>query len=125
MGAYYVATPHNTAMRYNQQVVIAYFCECGLPPCVAEHRFHPTRGWRFDFAWVDFAVALEVDGGVWTRGAHGRGSGIVRDIEKGNAAVMLGWRVLRVQPRDLCMAETVEMIRTAIEISLASLWRQP
>ena len=114
-------------MRYNPNIVLAYFSACGLPPCVTEHKFHPTRKWRFDFAWVDSdsKVALEVDGGVWTRGAHGRGSGIVRDIEKGNAAVMLGWRVLRVQPRDLCMAETVEMIRTAIEISLASLWRQP
>lgn len=104
---------HNTA------TVCAYFAQCGLPPCATEYRFHPTRKWRFDFAWVEFAVALEVDGGVWTRGAHGRGSGIVRDIEKGNAAVMLGWRVLRVQPRDLRTMATVEMIRKTLEISLA------
>lgn len=110
-------------MRYSPNIVLAYFQQCGLPPCVAEHKFHPTRKWRFDFAWVDAQVALEVDGGVWTRGAHGRGSGIVRDIEKGNAAVMLGWRVLRVQPRELCMAETVEMIRTTLAISLAGVRR--
>lgn len=119
--AYYVARPHNTAMRYNPQVVMAYFRECGLPPCVAEHRFHPTRGWRFDFAWADFAVALEIDGGVWTRGAHGRGSGIVRDIEKYNAAVVSGWRVLRCQPRELMTMDTVRTVRSALMLAADAL----
>ena len=103
-------------MPYNVAVVRAYWAECGIPQPCCEYRFHKTRLWRFDFAWPDSRVALECDGGVWTRGAHGRGSGIVRDIEKGNAAVMLGWRVLRVQPRELCTEETARMIRTTLAI---------
>lgn len=34
------------------------------PEFVREHRFHPTRRWRFDFAWPDEKVALEVEGGT-------------------------------------------------------------
>ncbi len=43
-------------MRYNPAIVCAYFKECGLPPCATEYKFHPTRKWPFDFAWVEFAV---------------------------------------------------------------------
>lgn len=71
----------------------------GLPVPVAEHKFHPTRKWRFDYAWPDRLVALEVEGGVWAQGRHTRGSGFVKDMEKYNAAAALGWRVLRALPR--------------------------
>ncbi|HAT10302.1 MAG TPA: hypothetical protein DCS97_06855, partial [Planctomycetes bacterium] len=30
---------------------------------IAEHRFHPTRKWRFDFARPDIHLAIEIDGG--------------------------------------------------------------
>lgn len=63
---------------------------------VTQHRFHPTRQWRFDFAWPQRKVALEVDGGVHTGGRHTTGAGFTEDCEKVNAAVILGWRVLRV-----------------------------
>jgi len=63
---------------------------------VREYRFHPERKWRFDFAFPAHRVAVEVEGGVWTRGRHTRGRGYIADIEKYNEAVILGWRVLRV-----------------------------
>ena len=28
-----------------------------------EYRFHPTRKWRFDYAWPENKIALEVEGG--------------------------------------------------------------
>lgn len=86
----------------------------GLPEPVAEHRFHEVRKWRFDWAWIDAKVALEVEGGVWSGGSHGRGTGITRDIEKGNAAAVRGWIVLRCQPRELMKLDTINMIRQAI-----------
>lgn len=61
-------------------------------------------------------TALEVEGGIWTRGAHGRGSGIVRDIEKYNEAVALGWKVLRCQPQDLCTQATVNLIQRCLPL---------
>lgn len=59
------------------------------------------RDWRFDFAWPEQMVAVECEGGIYTRQAHGSISGILRDIEKYNAATSLGWRVFRVTRRML------------------------
>lgn len=56
---------------------------------VREYRFHPSRKWRFDFAFPSVRLAIEVDG----RG-HFTGKSI-GDYERQNAAVMLGWRILR------------------------------
>jgi len=62
---------------------------------VAEYRFHPARRWRFDFAWPEKRVALEIEGGTWTHGAHVRGKRYEQDCEKYNAAALRGWRVFR------------------------------
>ncbi len=70
----------------------------GLPLPVREYRFAPPRRWRFDFAWPDRGLALEIEGGVWTGGRHVRGRGYERDCEKYAEAALRGWRVLRVTP---------------------------
>ena len=100
-------------MKYKPEIVFAYFKSEKIPTPVTEHQFALSIGrkWRFDFAWPDHKLALEVEGGIWTRGAHGRGTGIKRDIEKYNTAALLGWMVLRVTPENLCMLETVRMIK--------------
>ena len=67
-----------------------------LPTPKLEHRFHPTRRWRFDFAWTHQHLALEVEGGVWCSGRHTTGSGFTADCIKYNVALTLGWKVLRV-----------------------------
>lgn len=79
-----------------------------------EYVFHPTRKWRFDFCWPGRRVAVEKDGGVWTRGKHGRGSGIVKDHEKQNAAAVLGWRILRCTPSQLATPEFAETVVDAL-----------
>jgi very-short-patch-repair endonuclease len=61
-----------------------------------EHVFHPTRKWRFDFAWPSLMVAVEVEGATWHAGRHTRGSGFEKDAEKYAEAAILGWRVIRV-----------------------------
>ena len=86
----------------------------GLPVPVREHRFHAVRRWRFDYAWPGEKVALEVEGGVWTGGRHTRGAGFVADIEKYNAAVLAGWRVVRVVPGKLCASATVGMLEALL-----------
>jgi hypothetical protein len=68
----------------------------GLPKPEAEYRFHPTRKWRFDLAWPDRSLAVEIDGAVWTGGRHTRGAGVEKDTEKYAEALLAGWRVLRV-----------------------------
>lgn len=75
--------------------------QAGLPEPVPEYRFHPTRRWRFDYAWPLRHLALEIEGGIWTQGRHTRGAGAVADLQKYSEAALGGWRLLYVQPRDL------------------------
>lgn len=81
--------------RYNPQLVAQYY---GLPVPVVEFRFHPTRRWRFDVAWPERKIAVEIQGGVWSRGRHSRGTGQLADMDKLNTAQSLGWRVLYCTP---------------------------
>lgn len=67
----------------------------GMPDPVCELRFAPPRKWRFDRAWPDAKIAVEIDGGTWMGGRHSRGEGYSNDCEKLNHAVLMGWRVLR------------------------------
>ena len=93
----------------------------GLPAPVREHRFHAVRRWRFDYAWPEQRVALEVDGGVWTGGRHTRGAGFIKDIEKLNAATFAGWRVVRVVPGKLCSSATVGMLESLLQSEIKQL----
>ncbi len=105
-------------MKYKSQIVTAFFRECGLPMPLLEHKFHPTRKWRFDFAFIIPSerafVALEVDGGIWIGGGHNRGAQMKKDWEKRNAAAVLGWRILYVEPRDLCTVATANLVKECL-----------
>ena len=86
-----------------------------VPAPTPEFVFHPTRKWRLDYAWPARKLALEVEGGVWSGGKHGRGSGIVKDMEKANGLALLGWRLLRVTPSELPQNATAQLVRDALE----------
>jgi len=100
-------------MKYNQKIVEAVFQDYGLPMPLFEFRFCPHRLWRFDLAWPEYKVALEVQGGIWTGGRHVRGKALLREWEKLNAAACLGWRVMFCQPEDLLMQETLCKVKLA------------
>lgn len=104
-------------MKYKAQIVRAYFMDCGLPDPEMEYRFHPVRKWRFDFAFLPYRVALEVEGGIFIPGGgrHNRPVTMIKDQEKYNVAASMGWRVLKCQPKHLCMADTVKLIFDTIQ----------
>ena len=85
-----------------------------IPAPETELQFDPTRRWRFDYAWPSHRLALEVDGAIWVQGRHSRGSGLVKEHEKMNAAAVQGWRILRVQPKDLTNLATIRTIWAAL-----------
>ena len=93
-----------------QQIALA-----GLPSPQREYRFHDSRRWRFDFAWVDLMLAVEIEGGTWSRGRHVRGQGFADDCEKYNNAALLGWRVLRFTTEMVNDQTAVTMLMEAIQ----------
>jgi very-short-patch-repair endonuclease len=88
-----------------------------LPPFVCEYRFDDVRKFRFDFAWPDRKFAVELEGGIFSKGAHSRPLGILRDIDKGNLAVMKGWSVLRFSPAQVKNGEALAMVKKWLEQS--------
>ena len=82
---------------------------------IAEHKFHPVRRWRFDYAILDKKIAIEVEGGVWSNGRHTRGSGFLKDIEKYNNATLLGWRLVRCTPQTLLSSKFIDFLKKLIK----------
>ena len=85
---------------------------------VKEHRFHPVRRWRFDYAIPDRKIAVEVDGAVWVGGRHNRPAGYVADLEKLNTAASMGWLVLRITTDDRFASKTYDLIKNTVEYRL-------
>ena len=102
-------------MANNSTVFIAMCVTQGIPKPDTEHKFHPTRRWRFDYAWHEQRIALEVEGGVWVGGRHTSGAGFVKDMEKYNEAACLGWRIIRCQPKQLCTTATLDTLQRALQ----------
>lgn len=73
----------------------------GFPDPTTELLFHPKRKWRFDYAWEEQKLALEIHGGIHSGGRHTRGRGFVEDRAKMNEATLLGWTVLEVTPEHI------------------------
>lgn len=88
----------------------------GLPDPVLEYRFFPPRRWKFDAAYPQLKIAIEVEGGTWIQGRHTTGSGFEGDCEKYNQAAILGWQVLRFTRKMIESGEAIEQIDTALNL---------
>jgi hypothetical protein len=88
-----------------------------------EVRFHPSRKWRIDVSVTPLVetvsqgmkphgapIAIEINGGAWSRGRHTRGAGYVKDMEKLNMLTELGWRVLQFTPQQVRDGSALEQI---------------
>jgi hypothetical protein len=102
------------ARRKRESMADLYVRQCqsfGLPPLVRELQFakHLGRKWRFDCAFPDYKIAVEVNGVAVRRlagqlvvmGRHASITGIRNDNEKLNCAALLGWHVLRFLQTDI------------------------
>lgn len=87
---------------------------------VREYVFAPPRRWRFDFAWPELQVAVEIEGGVWANrddqvGRHLTGKGFVADAEKYNEAAIAGWLVLRLTPKVVESGAGLTLLERALQ----------
>lgn len=85
----------------------------GLIPA-REYRFAAPRRWRFDFAFPELKLAVEVEGGVWNGGRHTTGSGFTADCAKYNAAAVMGWRVLRFPTQEVKSGTALKTLEAAL-----------
>lgn len=85
-----------------------------LPLPDREYQFDEKRKYRFDFAWPDPQVAVEIEGGVMSFGRHVRGRGYEEDCRKYNLAASQGWIIYRFTGRMVKSGEAISFIEQVI-----------
>lgn len=98
----------------------------GLPRPRPEYQFAMDIGrkWAFDWAWprgengyiepMFGGTALEIQGGIWTKGRHTRGAALLKEWEKLNEAAIRNWRILYCQPEDVESGAVFEVLKRAL-----------
>ena len=79
-----------------------------------EYKFHPERNWRADFLITGTKILIEVEGGIWSGGRHTRGKGFIADMEKYNAAAILGFKVLRLDTQQVKSGLAIKQIENLV-----------
>lgn len=67
----------------------------GYPEPERQYKFDPNRNYRADFAWPEWKIILEYQGGG-AKGAHQRSVGYTNDRERSAKAQTLGFIVIEV-----------------------------
>lgn len=92
----------------------------GFPLPEVEVVFAPPRKWRADYLWRERRVIVEREGGLFSHTvqaqlAHTSPTHILRDMEKSNAAQLLGFRYLRYTPRQLDSGDVLDDLRPLLK----------
>ena len=111
--------PARPAQNRKAEDLFGFQCKaCRLPDVARqfwiEQSAYPDnlrRGWRFDYAFPEFNVIVEIDGGIWLPGggAHSKPSDIVRNMRKRNDAALAGFFVLAFQTSDVRSKSSARM----------------
>ena len=75
-----------------------------------QYAYAPGRKYRADFAILHRRVLIEIQGGIFTRQAHGSISGLLADNARINIATLNNWRILRFSPTQVENGQAIETI---------------
>jgi hypothetical protein len=81
-----------------------------------EFVFAPPRKWRADWRVKNTRILVEYEGGLFADNkiGHANVGGILRDIEKYNAAAIAGWIVIRVTPKFIPNGQALKWVEDAL-----------
>lgn len=107
----YASLLRQTSAKKYEDAFAVFLRVFAYPPFLTQYKFHLTRQWQTDFAWPERKLLVEIEGGIWRPGggAHSHPSNIERDIEKSNAATLMGFRTIRVTPKMLAKKRWPEL----------------
>ena len=66
-----------------------------------QYAYVPKRRFSADFCFPEEKLIVEVDGGIYSRRAHGSVTGIIADMNRSNLAASNGFRVMRFRPDEI------------------------
>jgi hypothetical protein len=99
-----------------EETLLLHIKAMKLPMPVVEYKFHDTRRWRFDFAWPDSKLAVEVEGGTWGKSRHTTGKGFEADCLKYDEAMRLGWNIYRCSGDMVKNGRAIETIKLLLGV---------
>lgn len=75
--------------------------------------FSPKGKWRLDFVIEAHGhrLGIEVQGAIWTKGAHSSGTGITRDCKKTAAALIAGISVMPITGGQIDSGEAIQWVQ--------------
>jgi len=87
-----------------------------------EFYFARPRKWRSDWRIRGTKILIEFEGGLFKKRAAGHSSvsGILRDVQKYNAAAIAGWIVIRVTPKFIPNGQGLKWVEDALKSSRAN-----
>lgn len=87
-----------------------------LPEPIEQYQFAPPRRFKADFAWPQYRLLVEVQGGIWRRGggAHSHPLDLERDIERTQHMALLGWWFLPVTTDEVRSGHAVEVTQRVL-----------
>jgi very-short-patch-repair endonuclease len=81
-----------------------------------QYTWHTSRKFSADFVVGNYGnLIVEVDGGLFINGGHTRGARREYDYERDAEAMMLGFRVLRVSPRQVKQGKAIQWIQELLK----------
>ncbi len=111
-----LASEHRRAERERLEDTLAFQLQANrIRGWKREVRFHPRRLFRFDFAFCEEKLAIEIRGGTHSGGRHTRGGGYEQDCIKVQLAILDGWTVLPFTSSQVVRGEAVDVIERALK----------
>lgn len=86
-----------------------------LPEPIREYVVPGIPRFRYDFAWKNCKLLIEVNGGTYVKSGHTTHKGIDRDYRKNRWAQQLGWRCFSYTGEDVKNGTAIDEIRKALE----------
>lgn len=105
----------SNATTKNELIFLALLQQEGLPLPTKEVVMISGRRYRVDYAWAELRLGIEIQGGVFTRGAHGSIYGILQGYKKANDAAANGWTLMYFLPSQMLETATITLIKKAYE----------
>ena len=81
-----------------------------IPAPIPEYQFLVNRKFRIDYAWPEYLVGMEIEGGIYSGGRHITPKGFINDMEKYNLMNEHGWNLLRYAPKKIDYLQILKTI---------------
>jgi len=90
--------------------------QAGLPKPQREFVAIPGRRYRWDFAWTDQKLLLEINGSTFCVGGHSTGVGLDRDYEKSSLAAVHGWFTMSFSGKQVKSGLALKLLQQFFEV---------